>query len=159
MWSIVILPALIALTSDIQQDLYTFQAKLKDYHLSWVRESYEVFTGFYRNNRLYYVLGHIRGYPHSAAACKNREAKLWRLKKQDDLEYLYGQVLDIHSEAEGIWVYTQYFDDKRDNGSIKIIGEGYIVDEDQIVLSGYTDTGDTIDKVAPYPKNKCTAIV
>ena len=150
MWSIVILPALVALISDIQQNLYTFQEKLNEFQLPWVRESYVKANGFYRNNRLYNVLKDIQGYPNSAGSCKNKVAKLWRLKKKDDLEYLYTKVLDIHSEAEGIWVYTQYLDDKRDNDSI--------VDEDQIAIPNYTDAGDTIDKDAPYPKNKCTAI-
>ena len=140
MWSITILSALIALTSDIEQELDTFQAKLRDYHLSWAEENFREYFSikipsdqekiFYRNNRIYNIIGYTWGYPKSVVACKHRETKVWRLKKQDDLEYLYGQVLESVSEAEGIWVYTQYLDNKRDNGSIVIYTDGYIVNED-----------------------------
>ena len=153
----VILPALVALISDIQQNLYTFQEKLTDYQLPWVRESYIQANGFYRNNRLYNVLKNLQ-YPQCARVCKNKVAKLWRLKKEDDLEYLFTKVLDIHSEAAGIWVYTRYLDGKTENGSINIIGDGFIVDEDQIAIPNHSDAGDSIDKVPPYPMNKCTAI-
>ena len=158
MWSIVILPALVALISDIQQNLYTFQDKLNEFQLPWVRESYVKAWGFYRNNRLYNVLKNIQGYPNSARVCKNIVAKLWRLKKIDDLEYLFTKVLDIHGESEGIWVYTRYLDGKTENGSIKIIGDGFIVDEDQIAIPNHSYAGDSIDKEPPYPMNKCTAI-
>ena len=157
MWSIVILPALVALISDIQQNIYTFQDKLNEFQLPWVRESYVKANGFYRNNRLYNVFKNFQ-YPQCARVCKNKVAKLWRLKKEDDLEYLFTKVLDIHSEAAGIWVYTRYLDGKTENGSINIIGDGFIVDEDQIAIPNHSDAGDSIDKVPPYPMNKCTAI-
>ena len=158
MFSIVILPALLAITTELQQDLHTFKAKIEDYRLvfkfndpSWKTR------GFYKNNRLYYFPGE-RNYPTCAQRCRNKEAKLWRLSKQDDLEYLYDRVLTTQRETESIWAYTTYLDDKSDNGSVQDSSDSYIVGEDQIITPGHTISGDHIDREHSYPKNKCTAI-
>ena len=150
MFSIVILPALLALTTELQEDLHTFKAKLEDYHLPFKFNTLSWKTrGFYKNNRLYYFPGQ-RNYPTCAQRCRNKEAKLWRLTKQDDLEYLYDRVLTTQSDAEALWAYTTYLDDKSDNGSVQDSSDSYIVGEDQIITPGHTISGDHIDREHSY---------